>query len=250
MGLLDTDFTTYELSTDVLSAIEEGRTAYTEVPKLRNKNTELLGEKKALQEKYRAIEEKLGAKGLSIEALDTLDLNASNDEQLKRFQSQLETERNQFKSSNGELAAKLELANREREQLLVRIEQSQVKNQYQQAAKVAGVDADFVDDYYSILQARGIQMYVDQETGEVRGKRPNDVVDYTLDTLISNFKGDPSHQRYFAGKFAGGSGTSPSGGKFGTPNPFHPDSFNLTEQTNMYRQDPTRAAELQKLAGL
>jgi hypothetical protein len=248
MGLIDSDFTGHELSSDVLSALDEGKTAFTEVFKLRGKNTELLGEKKAIQEKYRVIEEKLISKGLSIEALDTLDLNASNDEQLKRFQSQLETERNQFKSSTGELSAKLELANKEREQLLQKIEQSQIKNQYQQAAKVAGVDADFADDYYSILQARGVQMYVDQETGEVRGKRPSDVVDYTLETLITNFKADPTHQRYFAGKFGGGSGLNPSSGRTGTPNPFHPDTFNLTEQSNIYRQDPARAIELQRLA--
>lgn len=249
MSIIDLDLTSLEVSDEVRAALAEGQTAYREVSKLRNKNNEILGEKKAVKERYDSIEQKLLAKGLSIDSLDNFDPSAGNEEQFKKFQQQLESERTTFNSRSSELSLKLENATKEREQLLQRIEESQIRQHYSQAAKTAGVDIDFADDYYSILQARGVQMYVDQESGEVRGKRPSDVVDYTLDTLLTNFKGDPSHQKYFAGKFGGGSGANPNGGKGNSNNPFAADSFNLTEQGRIYAADPVRAAELQRLAG-
>jgi hypothetical protein len=239
---------TLEVSDEIRAALSEGQTAYREVGKLRNKNTEIIGEKKAFADKYSAVEEKLKLKGLSIEDLDNFDPNAGSEENLKRFQQQLESERATFNATNSELALKLENAIREQSSLSEQIQQSKIRDRYNSAAKTAGVDSDFTDDYYSILQARGVQMYQDSETGEIRGKRPNDVVDYTLETLLTNFKADPTHQRYFAGKFGGGSGTNPGSGKTGSSNPFHADSFNLYEQGQLFKKDPVRAAELQRLA--
>jgi hypothetical protein len=247
LNLDELDFTDTE---GIKAALSEGQTAYREVGKLRNKNGEVLGEKKAVQAQYETLRTKLSSKGVDIDRIDDLDLNATTDETLKKYQKQLEDERTTFNSRNSELTTKLDSATKERESLVAQIEQAKVKAQYSTAAKTAGVDADFIDDYYLILQARGVQMYIDPESGEARGKRSIDVVDYSLGTLISNFKADPTHQRYFAGKFGGGSGTSANGGKSGDANPFHPDTFNLTKQSEIYRLDPNRAAELQRLAGV
>lgn len=251
MGLGDLDLTTFDFTdTDaVKAALSEGQTAYKEVGKLRGKNTEVIGEKKAALDRLTAAEEKLKAKGLSFDTLDTFDPGATSEETLKKFQAQIDSERTTYASKSAELAAKLEAATREQSVLSERLQQQQIRQHYAAAAKVAGVDPDFTDDYFSILLSRGVEMKIDPESGEVRGKRPNDVLDYSLDTLLTNFKADPTHQKYYAGKFGGGSGTNPNGGKSGTANPFHPDTINLTEQGRIYRENPARAMELQKLAG-
>ena len=90
-------------------------------------------------------------------------------------------------------------------------------------------------------------MYVD-ESGAVKGRRDGDVIDYTLDALLTNFKADPSHQKYFAGKSGGGSGTMPGMGKAGGKNPFAAESFNMTEQTRLTRENPVLAAQMKELA--
>lgn len=251
MGIGDIDLATIDFSDTELikAALSEGQTAYKEVGKLRNKNNEIIGEKKAISERYTLAEQKLIAKGLSFDTLDSFEPSASNEEAMKKFQNQLESERNVYSSKYSELNNKFEQSQKERDLLTQEIQQNKIRQNYVQAAKVAGVDPDFIEDYYSILISRGVTLEVDAESGEVRGKRRGDVLDYSIDTLLANFKADPSHQRYFAGKFGGGSGTNPSGGKSGAVNPFHPDTINLTEQGRLYRENPTRALELQKLAG-
>lgn len=252
MGIIDLvldqlDFSDTEA---IKAALSEGQTAYKEVGKLRNKNSEILGEKKVHQEKYETLRAKLAGKGVEVDRIDDLELNATTDETLKKYQKQLEDERTTFNSKNSELTLRLDSVSKEREGLLSQIEESKVRSQYSAAAKASGVDSDFIEDYYLILKARGVDMYIDPESGLARGKRTNDVVDYSLDTLITNFKADPSHQRYFAGKFGGGSGSNANQGKQGERNPFDPARPNLTEQLKLERENPNRAAELQRLAGL
>lgn len=250
IGDLNLDELDFSDTESIKAALSEGQTAYREVGKLRGKNTEVLGEKKAVQAQFEALRTKLSSKGIDLDRIDDFDLNATTDETLKKYQRQLEDERTTFNSRSSELSLKLDVATKERESLVAQIEESRVKAQYSAAAKTAGVEADFIDDYYLILQARGVQMHIDPESGEARGKRLNDVVDYSLGTLIANFKADPSHQRYFAGKFGGGSGGNANGSKAGDSNPFHPDTINVTKQTEIYKLDPGRALELQRLAGI
>lgn len=250
IGDLNLDELDFSDTEGIKAALSEGQTAYREVGKLRNSKALVLDEKKAVQAQYETLRTKLSAKGVDIDRIDDLDLNATTDETLKKYQKQLEDERTTFNSRSSELTTRLDAATKERESLVAEIEQAKVRAQYSTAAKTAGVDADFVDDYYLILKARGVEMYIDPESGQARGKRTSDVVDYSLETLITNFKADPTHQRYFAGKFGGGSGTNANGSKSGDANPFAADTFNLTKQSEIYRESPTRAAELKRLAGV
>jgi hypothetical protein len=253
-GIGDLDLSTLDFGNSeshelIKSALSEGQTAYREVAKVRDQKAELLGEKKGIQEKYRAVEEKLRSKGLSIEALDTFDPSAGSEEQMKRFQEQIEQERKLAQSTTSELAAKLELAEQERKALNNRIEASQIKQAYNSVTDATGVNSDFADDLFLRLSADGVKFTIDPESGEVRGKRSTDVVDYSPDVLLTNLKGDPKYQKYFMGKFGGGSGTNPNGGKTAGANPFAAESLDLTEQSRLYRENPTRAMELKKMAG-
>lgn len=247
LNLDELDFTDVDT---IKAALSEGQTAYKEVARVRNQKEELLGEKKAVQAKYREIEEKLKSKGLSIDNLDAFDPNVGGEEQLKRFQEQLAQVEQLGASKANELASKLELAEKERLTLAAQMENFRIQQHYNTIAPATGVNADFSEDLLMRLRADGVQITIDQETGDVRGKRPTDVVDYTLETLLTNLKGDAKYQKYFMGKFGGGSGTNPNGGKAGTANPFDPANPNLTEQSRLYRENPGRAMELQKLAGL
>jgi hypothetical protein len=249
IGDLNLDELDFADTDAIKAALSEGQTAYNRVKLIENQKSELLGEKKTVQAKYRELEDKLKSKGLSIDTLDTFDPSAGSDEQLQRFKDQLSQQEQLAASKTNELSSKLELAEKERGQLVARMERFQIEQHYNTVAPATGVNPDFSSDLLMRLRADGVQISIDQETGDVRGKRPNDVVDYALDTLLTNLKGDTKYQKYFMGKFGGGSGTNPNTGKAGFSNPFDPASPDLTEQTRLFRADPIRAMELQKLAG-
>lgn len=249
LDLSNLDFSTPENQQLIMSALSEGQTAYKEVAKVRSQKEELLGEKKQVQAKYRDLEEKLKSKGLSIDSIDSFDPSAGNEEQLKRFQDQLAQAEQIANSKTSELASKLELAEKERQELSSRMDNYRIEQAYNVVAPATGVNSDFAGDLLMRLRADGVAIAIDQETGDIRAKRPSDVVDYALDTFLTNVKGDAKYQKYFVGKFGGGSGITANGSKTGSNNPFDPASFNLTEQTRLFQSDPVRAMELQRLAG-
>ena len=242
------DFLGGELNPDEIRALlSEGQSAYNSVKNLSSKNGQLIGEIRTAKGKYSDVETKLAAKGLTIEQLETLDLNPTNDAQIAQFKQQLDNERLLAQRQIAEIQKTSQQATEERDRLLSVVELGKVQSVYRDAAKVAGVSIDFTDDYFAILQSRGVKMYVD-ESGAVKGRRDGDVIDYTLDALLTNFKADPSHQKYFASKSGGGSGTVPGMGKAGSKNPFAAESFNMTEQTRLTRENPVLAAQMKELA--
>jgi len=238
-----------ELNPDEIRALlSEGQSAYNSVKNLATKNGQLIGEIRTARGRYTDVETKLAAKGLSIEQLETLDLNPTNDAQIAQFKQQLDNERLIAQKQIADTKAIAAQFESEVTNLRSTVEMGKVQSVYRDAAKSVGVSNDFTDDYFAILQSRGVKMYVD-ESGAVKGRRADDVIDYSIDALLTNFKADPSHQKYFAGKATGGSGTVPGQGKTGGKNPWAAESFNMTEQTRMYNENPVLAEQMKELAG-
>jgi hypothetical protein len=254
MGINDLnieEFLAGEYDPDSLKVLlSEGQSAYQSAQNLDKKNRELIGENRKYQSQYKQAEELLASKGFDWDSFKDFNPNPNNDEQIKKFQTQLENERRSYDARLKEIQTQAEIAAKERDELRASVEQGKIRQAYFDAAKNAGVSPDFIDDYYHVLQGRGIQMYVDQETGEVKAKRGTDVLDYTPEAMLTNLKADSNYQRYYSGKFAGGSGTNPQpgGGRGSVSNPFAKESFNLTEQTRIARENPQLAQQLKQLA--
>ena len=238
-----------ELNTEELRALlVEGLALHQAVPKLTNKNKELIGEVRTIKNRYNEVETKLVSKGLTVEDLDSFNPNPNNDEQIKKFQTQLENERNLNKRQIDDYKLQVEQAQTQTQQLKQAVTRTKINEGYRSAAKSVGVADDFVDDYQAVLESRGVVFSVDDETGIVKGRRATDVIDVDVTSLLTNFKGDTHHQKYFAGRSAGGSGSTPGMGKSGVANPWMEDQFNLSEQTRIANLDPNLASQLIELS--
>ena len=250
LGELNIDeFLSTEFNNEELRALlVEGQALHQAVPKLTLKNKELIGEVRSIKGRYNEVETKLVSKGLTIEDLDSFNPNPNNDDQIKKFQSQLENERNLSKRQIDEYKSQAEQAQAQSQQLRQTVSRSKINESYRVAAKTVGVADEFIDDYKAVLEARGVIFSVDDETGVVKGRRATDVIDVDIPSLLTNFKGDPVHQKYFAGRSAGGSGTIPGMGKNGVANPWLPEQFNVSEQTRIANLDENLALQLMELA--
>lgn len=203
-----------------------------EIEALRRKNAEILDEKKKLSAKLS-------------------DLPADTDVQaLLAFKQQHEQQQLEAQGQYAEARQKLEAQFREREaQLQGRIDalEAEVAELRIIGPAVAAL-ADAVHDPDEVLKLRLKPEQIDREPdGTVV------VVDgYQRTPILDWAKASLPQYRLKAPKPAGSG--APVGGSAGgdipagVKNPFHRDSFNLTQQARMFRTDPELAARLQAAA--
>jgi hypothetical protein len=229
--------------------ILQGVNAYKSVTALTTKNQQILGEKKAAAEAAAKYEQALQAKGLTLEDIDTWNPNPAADETLAKFQKQLEDTRKQFDAERQNWKVEQDAVVAERDRLSQTITGTKIQQEFIKAATAAGVAAGSIEDLFLVLKGRDVAMVVN-DSGEVKAKRPSDVLESDLSGLLGMLKADPSYQKYYTGKFVSGSGNSPDGKSTSMPNPWEPGKENLSEQTRIYRESPALAEQMRKMAGV
>lgn len=104
-------------------------------------------------------------------------------------------------------------------------------------------DEDFIDSL-SAKFASGASIKVEGETRvAMYGDKP-------LADHVKEWAGTDAGRKFVAAPVNGGGGANGGQGGGGGSNPFAKETFNMTEQAKIYREDPARAAALAKSAGV
>jgi hypothetical protein len=229
--------------------LSQGQSAYTSVANLTTKNQQILEEKRLAAEKAAKFDSALKAKNLTLDDINNWNPNPGNDEIVKKFETQLNETRASHDNEKSEWQKNYDAVVAERDSLNKTITGGKIQQEFNKVAALSGVDASSIEDLYIIAQARGVELTINDQ-GQVRGKRPGDVVDSDLKNLLATLKADASYQKFYTGKFVTGSGNQGGAGAGGAvSNPWEKGKENLTEQTRIYKQSPELAAQMQKLAG-
>jgi hypothetical protein len=233
---------------------------------LAKKKAEILDERKKIDrdlQQYRSLQAEL-----EIEDLDTLkDLvikgktaGADGGDRDKAFQAlkeQRELDRVQAVKDRTALLEKAALEKTELEQrelgLNSRYKQSIIRTQL--AIKLSA-DFNLADDGIALLQREGYTFDLDGDEDSAYEdqtvklyKKGNTDVDFALDAVVEELKAKEKFAHYFKSSFVGGTGfNGGSKSKTGEENPWAKDTWNRTKQAIISRNNPAKAAQLEKAA--
>lgn len=249
----------FELSQDIVSALpDEVKSVITKPevlevfdkvvsPIVAAKNT-LLTEKKSLKD--------------AIDALGGLDKVKADLEELNSVRSMTEEERNKaIKASADVEAVRNDLSSKlkgTQDELNTWKQKFAERDLHTAIAKAVGEDGDFelllpfIRDRISHKLNDDGRLHIDVLTadGKPMSNATGDAA--TLNDLISEFKNSQRFSRLFRAEGKAGSGASGQQGTSGLPNnPFKKGpTFNVTEQSRIYRENPTLAKQLAAEAGV
>lgn len=142
----------------------------------------------------------------------------------------------------GELVKKTQLLEGQIQEFTTREKRSKVNDAIRSAATKAKLLPEAIDD--AILL--GSQVLDLDENGEVR-VRENTSFTNGIDPAVWLSEVQAKKPHWWAP--SSGGGARGSGGNNSGSNPFSHDGWNMTEQGKLYKENPTRAAEMAKSAG-
>jgi len=221
------------------------------------KKTELLGETKAEREKRRALEselEKLKASAGDIDAEEYKELKAAKEEQEKRDAEKkgeyAKLTAKQKEESDKKIAAAEGEATKLRTQLHEQITSTAILKALEAEKGNSALLSHVVKSHLKIEETdNGIQIIGLDKNGDPMVAEDGSVGN-ALD-VVKYLKTQEAYQPAFDAHQMGGSGSQASKKLGGSgKNPWKNDSFNLTEQGNIIRSDPTLAATLKREAGV
>lgn len=180
-------------------------------------------------DKFPELEE--AAKG----KLDETKIDALVETRIKSRLAPIERERNELNKKVTELGNQVQ-------EYTVKERTSKITDAIRSAAQKAKVLPEAIDD--AVLLGR--QVLDLDESGEIR-VRENAGFTQGIDPVVWLTEVQTKRPHWWGTSIGGGS--RGSGGTSGANNPFTAENWNLTEQGRIYKENPTRAAEMAKSAG-
>lgn len=217
---------------------------------LKRKNTELLTEKKAVQEKLDAL-------GVTPEELADLRKRAEvqgGDQKLDEARKAWDAEKAAMSAAAQKETAKWkEEADAEREAARNYFLDAEITKAVTEAKGVPELLGHVIRGQLDVQRTDGnkFNLRVLGPDGQPRIK-DSQGNPYALSDLVADLKQDPKYGRAFEASGAAGSGATGSSGSRGggAANPFKADSRNVTEQMRLAKENPAEAKRLAAEAGV
>ena len=224
----------------------EGAVDKAKLDEFRTSNVSLLKERDDLKKRYEGIDPE------EVRSLRTASTKAAEEALLKagEFEKVLET---RTKALKGDHDKQLAAATTERDALNARLVAIQIDQGIVGVATKRGLRATAIPDITA--RARGVFRLVDgvptafDADGQTVRAGKDGVAPMTLDEWVDAQVSEAPHL-FESNTGAGGAGARPQGGNAsGRANPFAKETWNLTEQMRLMKQDPKTAERLRRGAG-
>ena len=206
------------------------------------------------------FEEFLKSKGLTTEQIETITAGMAEERiyitTLENAQTRYDKLKGQKEAVDAELATAnetitaLKKGNADNEALQDQIKaheatikdlQAQaVTREHTYALTSAMTEAGVLDADYIIYKAGGLDKFTFDKDGKPVG----------LDDILKPYKDDAKTAHLFKTEQKPGGGYNPAGGGSPAKNPFARESYNLTEQGRLFRENPEQARALAAAAGV
>lgn len=226
----------------------------------RSRASELEKAKKRYEEQFGDLDPDQAREALKkVEEMDNWDPDQKLKEHKERFEQQVaERYEQERKKIEGKLNQTVEERDAQIQQLHKQLEQQLISSTATQAITEHKGSVKLLlplirHQTRMVKDEDGnVQVVVVDEKGEPRiSTRSSSTGNMTIEELVEEMKNDKEFARAFEGSGGSGSGghEGGSGGRGGVKNPWKKDSFNLTEQARLTREEPEKAKRLRAEAG-
>ncbi len=223
----------------------EGAVDKAKLDEFRTTNVSLLRERDDLKRRYEGIDPD------EVRSLRTASTKAAEEALLKAGEVEKVVEA-RVKSLKGDFDQQLSAATTERDALSARLVAIQIDQGIVGVATKRGLRATAIPDITA--RARGVFRLVDgvptafDADGQTVRAGKDGATPMTLEEWVDAQVSEAPH--LFEANTGSGAGTRPLGGggaASGRPNPFSKDTWNLTEQMRLMKQDPRTAERLKRV---
>ena len=223
----------------------EGGVEKARLDEMRANNLELRKQFEDLTKRFEGIDPEV-ARGLAAEKRKLEEAHALKNGEVEKLIA------SRVQAAKTELEKQLATLSAERDSLNTRLADIQINQGVVLAATKRGLRASAIPDAtlraHNVFKLEGGLPRAFEADGKTARMGRDGVSPMTLDEWVDGLVAEAPH--LFESNAGGGAVGGGSGGVVTTENPWKKESFNLTKQGQVFRQDPARARSLMATAGV